>query len=64
MIRTITDYVPGIYGEIERRIAARADREARIIAALDRVATWLLWSLILGCALFCPWLLYTLSQQP
>ena len=64
MIRTITDYVPGIYGEIERRIAARADREARIIAALDRVATWLLWSLILGCAVFCAGLLYVLSQQP
>lgn len=58
MIKTITHYRAGIYGEIARRQAARAARDARMIARLDLAADVLLCALSAACIGWAVWFTY------
>ena len=57
---TITEYLPGIYGEIARRAEARAAREERWRHRIDFAADLILGLLALGWLTFVGWLLASL----
>lgn len=59
MIRTITQYRPGIYLLMARRAAARARREQRMLRIIDALANAALFVLTLGIAAFAVWAAFT-----
>jgi hypothetical protein len=60
MIETITNYRPGIYGEIARRAEARAAREERWRHRIDCAADLILGSLAFSWLTYVGWFLSTL----
>ena len=62
MIRTISEYRPGIYGEIAARQQARAARDAVVIRRLDRAADAILYFIILGFVSYGVWFTWSFVQ--
>lgn len=63
MIHTITNYRPGIYGEIARRAQARADREERACRLLDCAADVIGGTLAVVFLLWATWFCFTALCQ-
>lgn len=55
MIKTITEYRPGIYLILARREAARRAREERTLRRIDFCADCVLGLTALGWVVFCAW---------